>query len=89
MTHPSKIAAFSVGWSLHSILIGLGPLHNLISSVGSPKIVGALYHMPLWGSILFPSWLAPLLELLLDREMGSVDKDPIQGLELLRKVILS
>jgi hypothetical protein len=60
MTLPSIIVAFSVGWSLHSILIGLGPFHNLISSVGSLKNIRALYLL-LWG------WLEPLLELLLDR----------------------
>jgi hypothetical protein len=74
MTLPSTIVAFYVGWNLHSILIGLGPLHNLISNVGSLEIVGALYHMPLWGSILFPSWLKTLLKLLLDRTKNGFDR---------------
>jgi hypothetical protein len=67
MPLPSTIVAFFVGQTLHSILIVLGPLHILISNVRSLKIIRALYHLPLWDSILFPGWLEPWLELLLDR----------------------
>jgi hypothetical protein len=50
------------------------PLHVLVSSSRSLKIVDVLDHLALWSCIaLFFGWMGPLLELLLDSRHCRID----------------
>jgi hypothetical protein len=62
-----------LSWILRGVWNCLQPLHNLVASSRSLKIVGVLDHLALRSYLALFGWMGHLLELLLDNRCGRVD----------------